>query len=172
MVDGIHNSVVESDVVPLPNAPTGSRKNFAGNAFIVQERTLSDASDGAREYDYTRERRWRIVNPRANKHYASDRAPGYGLGVKGAVAPLLTNPDGWVGMRAPFAKKSLWVVKDVEIGEKKGGTTRMWPSGKYVPQTRKEPEDSIGKWVYEGEGRIEDEDIIIFLTIGKSMTRF
>ena len=162
MVDGIHNSVVESDVVPLPNAPTGSRKNFAGNAFIVQERTLSDASDGAREYDYTRERRWRIVNPRANKHYASDRAPGYGLGVKGAVAPLLTNPDGWVGMRAPFAKKSLWVVKDVE--DDKGG--RMWPAGKYVPQTRESPEDSIGKWV-EGEKKVDDKDLLVYVTVGE-----
>ena len=47
MVDGLNNSVVESDVIPLPNAPTGSKENYAGNAFVVVERTIADAREGA-----------------------------------------------------------------------------------------------------------------------------
>jgi primary-amine oxidase len=48
-----------------------------------------------------------------------------------------------------------------------GGTVRMWPAGKYVPQTREEPKDSVGSWV-EGEMGVEDEDILVYLTVGKS----
>ncbi|KAF8520966.1 hypothetical protein JB92DRAFT_2828019 [Gautieria morchelliformis] len=40
MVDGLRKSVIESDTVPLPNAPTGSVDNWAGNTLIMQERTL------------------------------------------------------------------------------------------------------------------------------------
>jgi primary-amine oxidase len=41
----------------------------------------------------------------------------------------------------------------------------MWPAGKYVPQTRETPEDSIGEWVKGGES-IEGEDILVYLTVG------
>ena len=172
MVDGLHNSVIESDIIPLPNAPTGSKENFAGNAFIVVEKTISDAREGAREYDFERERRWRIVNPRANKHYSSGVAPGYVVGMKGAATRLLAREDGWAARRAAFAKKSLWVVRDMEIseGDRRGGTERLWPAGKYVPQTREEPEESVGKWVNEGEGKIDDEDIVLFLTLGTCLS--
>ena len=62
-----------------------------------------------------------------------------------------------------FATKAVWVVKDVE--GPKGG--RLWPSGKYVPQTRGEPEESVSKWIQSG-GSIENEDIVLFFTIGGS----
>lgn len=166
MVDGVCNSVVESDVVPLPNAPTGSAENYAGNAFVVVERTISDAKEGAREYDFEKERRWRVVNTRSERHYASGLAPGYVVGMKGAATRLLALEDGWAARRAAFAKKALWVVRDVEDSDR-GGTKRMWPAGKYVPQTRSEPDESVGKWVIGGEGKIDDEDILLFLTLGE-----
>jgi primary-amine oxidase len=170
MVDGLHNSVVESSIIPLPNAPTGSKENYAGNAFVVKERTIAHAREGARDYDFDEDRRWRIVNTRVGKHYASGRAPGYVIGMKGAATRLLAREDGWAARRAAFAKKALWVVKDVEVGEgtegEVGGTTRMWPAGKYVPQTREEPEQSVGRWVQNDSGSLEDEDIVLFLTLG------
>ncbi|KAF7289376.1 Amine oxidase [Mycena indigotica] len=73
----------------------------------------------------------------------------------------MTAHDGWVGRRATFAKKPVWVCRDVE--GVKGG--RMWAAGNYVPQTKQAPEDSIGEWV-KGEESIEDEDLLVFLTIG------
>lgn len=82
--------------------------------------------------------------------------------MKGAVLPLLEKPDSWIARRASFAHKQLWVVRDEE-GPK---GSRIFPSGKYVPQTREEPEDSVGKWVKEGNGSIENEDIVLFLTLG------
>ncbi|KAJ7099470.1 copper amine oxidase [Mycena belliarum] len=157
MVDGIHNSLVETDIMPAP-APTGSAENFAGNAFTATDTVLKTAA--AREHEAGRERRWRVVNP-ARTHYSTKRAVGYGLGVKGAAVQLMTQHDGWVGRRATFTKKALWVCRDEEGA--KGG--RMWPAGKYVPQTRDAPADSIGNWVEDGAS-IENEDILVYLTVG------
>ncbi|KIL00836.1 hypothetical protein PAXRUDRAFT_128981 [Paxillus rubicundulus Ve08.2h10] len=161
MLDGINNSVIESDIVSL-DAPTGSKENFAGNGFVVKERVLEDQiKDGARDFDWASDRRWKIANS-AKTHYASGKPASYQIMMKEGLLPLLSKPDSWVARRASFAHKALWVVKDVE--GPKGG--RMWPSGKYVPQTREEPEDSVGKWVKEGKGSIDNDDIVLYLTVG------
>lgn len=161
MVDGLYNSVVESDIVPL-SAPTGSKENFAGNGFVVKDRVLkSQVQDGARDFDWARERRWRITNG-ARTHEASGKAASYAIMMKGGVLPLMAHTDSWVARRASFAHKTLWVVRDKEGVD----GSRMWPSGKYVPQTREEPEDSVGKWVKDGNGSIENEDIVLYLTVG------
>jgi len=159
MVDGLNNSLVESDVVPIPDE-TGSAGNFAGNGFTIQDKVLKDQSEGARDYNFDTERRWKIINP-ARKHYSSGREVGYVIGVKAASTRLMPREDGWAATRAAFAKKALWVIKDVE--DPKGG--RMWPSGKYVPQTREDPQDSVGQWV-KSPGNIENEDLLVYITVG------
>lgn len=159
MIDGLSNSIVETDVLRL-DATTGSNGNFAGNAFITQDKVLKVQSEGARDYNFDTERRWKITNP-ARKHYSSGKDVGYTIGMKGAASGLLAREDGWAAKRAAFAKKALWVVKDVE--DAKGG--RMWPAGKYVPQTREEPEDSVGQWV-KGDDNIENEDVLLYITVG------
>lgn len=159
MVDGLQNSVVETDVVSSP-AAVGSESNFAGNAFMTKTQTLK--VEGSRDYDWGGDRRWKIVNPN-RQHYASGQDVGYGIGMKGGLVPLLAHSESWVSQRAKFATKPIWVVKDKE--EEGKGTARMWPSGKYVPQSRGEPDDSIGKWVDE-KASIEAEDIVLFLTFG------
>lgn len=161
MLDGIRNSVVEYEAISH-DAPTGSKENFAGNAFYVKERVLTDqVKDGARDFEWPLERRWKIANLNRT-HYASGKPSSYQIVMKGGALPLLAKSDSWVARRASFAHKALWVVKDVE--GPKGG--RVWPSGKYVPQTREEPEDSVGRWVKEGQGSIDGEDIVLYLTVG------
>lgn len=159
MIDGINNSVVESDVVPLPNALTGSDLNFAGNAFIQEDTVLK--KEAGRHWDWEKERKWKIVNP-ARKHYSSGKDVGYVVGIKGGVTPMMARKDGWALKRAQFVNYPVWVCRDVEGA--KG--SRMWPAGKYVPQTRESPTDSIGAWV-KGEQNVENEDILVYLTIGK-----
>ena len=161
MVDGLANSVLETDVVPSP-APVGSPENFAGNAFTTKEQILK--MEGSRDYDWAADRRWKIIN-KSSRHYASGEYPGYGIHVKGAGISLLAKEGSWVSRRAEFASKPLWVVRDKEA--EKGSTERIWPSGKYVPQSRGEGNDSIGKWVEE-KASVEHEDILLFLTVGKS----
>lgn len=161
MIDGLKNSVVETDITPLPDAPTASSANFAGNAFVPQDTIIK--TEAGRMYDYGKERRWRIINS-GRKHYSSGHPVGYILGVKGGATPMMVRPDSWAAKRASFLKKTFWVCRDVEAED--SGTIRMWPAGKYVPQTREEPKDSVGSWV-DGEMNVEDEDILVYLTVGK-----
>lgn len=158
MIDGLHNSVVETDVVPLPDAPAGSSHNYSGNSFITQDTVVKVES--GRSHDYQKDRRWKIVNP-ARKHYSSGTDVGYVIGMKGGATPVMARPDSWVLRRAEFLNDALWVCREVE--GPKGG--RMWPAGKYVPQTREEPDDSVCKWV-QSKGNVENEDILLYLTIG------
>lgn len=159
MVDGLQNAVIESDIVPL-NAPTGSEANYAGNGFSSHDRVLQ--TETGRPYDLSKERRWKIVNTH-RKHYASGKDCGYAIGLKGAVAPMMMQPDSLAARRASFLANTLWVCRDVE-GEGTG-SERIWPSGKYVPQSRGEPSDCIAKWV-AGEKAIVDEDILVYVTLG------
>ncbi|KAI0044568.1 hypothetical protein FA95DRAFT_1562098 [Auriscalpium vulgare] len=161
MIDGLANSVIETDVLPVP-FPTGSTENFAGNGFVTHDHRLRAASEGGRAWDAAADRRWRIVNP-AHTHYATGHPVGYAVGVKGGATPFLPRPDGWVGRRATFAHKTLWVVRERE--DAAGG--RMWPSGKYVPQARDEPVDSLARWAREdGEESIDGEDVLVYVTVG------
>ncbi|KAH9847764.1 peroxisomal copper amine oxidase [Lenzites betulinus] len=160
MVDGLRNSVVETDILPLPGAPLGSAANHYGNAFIAQSTPVARASDGARDFDFARDRRWSIMNPKRT-HAASKRNAGYSIMGKGAAAPLMALDGSVVAKRAGFAKRSLWVVKDVE--GPKGG--RMWPSGKYVPQTRDSPEDALPNWA-TGDDSLLEEDLLVYITMG------
>ena len=161
MIDGLNNTVVESDIIPLDEL-TGSTDNFAGNGFYVQDTTI--AKETGRPYDFSKDRRWRIVN-NARTHYASGKAAGYSIGIKGGALPLLAKPDGWIGKRAGLLTNTVWVVRDVEDVQVNEGSLRMWPAGKYVPQTREEPQDSVRGWVKNGQS-VVDEDLLVFVTIG------
>lgn len=161
MIDGLSNTLVETDVVPL-DAPTGSIYNFAGNGFITRETPITSQKDGARKYDITKDRRWVITNPN-HQHPASKKNVGYVIGMKGGVVQTLAKPDSVVVKRAGFISSDLWVVKENE-GPK--GSARMWPAGKYVPGTRgEETNDHITKWA-QGDDNIANEDIIVFASVG------
>ena len=75
--------------------------------------------------------------------------------------------EGFLGSNAPkhgqLACLHLTDIADVEKEGIDGG--RIWPAGKYVPQTRGDPENSLGPWSKEN-ATIENEDIIVFLTLG------
>ncbi|KAI0065136.1 hypothetical protein BV25DRAFT_1880805 [Artomyces pyxidatus] len=161
MVDGLSNSVIETDVHPVP-FPTGSEGNFAGNAFATHDKVLQTAREGARSWDAAADRRWRIVN-NGRKHYSTQEPVGYSIGVKGGAVPFLPRDDGWVGRRATFARNTVWVVR-----EKEGAFgSRMWPSGKYVPQAREEAKDSVSRWVRDdGEESLENQDLLVYVTVG------
>ncbi|KAI0299979.1 peroxisomal copper amine oxidase [Multifurca ochricompacta] len=154
--------VIETDVLPVA-AEYGSPENFAGNAFQVHDRVLKRASEGAREWDASTDRRWRIASA-GKKHYASGQLTGYSIGIKGGATPSLPRPEGWVGRRATFTHNTLWVVHEKEDAREGG---RMWPSGKFVPQGREEPVDSLARWVRDdGDANIENEDVLVYVTIG------
>ncbi|KAK0479798.1 copper amine oxidase [Armillaria novae-zelandiae] len=123
MIDCINNSTIESNVVPLPNASTGSDLNFGGNAFIQEDTVLK--KEAGRDWDWEKEQKWKIVNL-ARQHYSSRKDVGYVVRVKGGVTLMMARKDGWALKRAEFLNYPVWVCRDVEGA--KG--SRMWPAGK------------------------------------------
>lgn len=159
MIDGLRNTVVETDIVPVA-APVGSALNHAGNGFTARSVPIAAAADGARDFDLAADRRWSIVNP-ARTHAVSGRPTGYTIMGKGGVTPLMAQDGSWVARRARWAQKALWVVKDVEGPH----GSRVWPSGKYVPGSRDANPDSVTKWA-QGDESLEGEDVLLYLTLG------
>lgn len=165
MVDGLSNTVVETDIIPLPDASTGSSLNHAGNAFTTRSFAISKQREGGRDFELATDRRWSITNP-SRKHPVSGKPVSYSIMGKGVVTPLMARPDSWVGKRAGFAQKALWVIKDKE-GPK---GSRVWPSGKYVPGSRDAAPDSVVKWAEEDEN-LSGEDILLYLTLGTCLSQ-
>ncbi|KAG9049364.1 hypothetical protein FS837_010578, partial [Tulasnella sp. UAMH 9824] len=161
MIDGLQNTVVESDVEAVSD-PTGSAENHAGNAFVSKDVRVARSSEGIRDYNAAVDRRWKIVNP-TKKHFASGKEVGYGIMAKGAWETLKCAENAWARKRAAFAEHSVWVVKDVEG---RNGSERLWPAGKYVPQTRDNPKDSVLSWTGGPEESLEGQDVVVFLTVG------
>lgn len=159
MVDGLANTVVETDIVPV-DAPTGSPQNHAGNGFTTRSRAITRAGDGARHFELATDRRWAITHA-ARRHPVTGKPTGYTIMGKGGVTPLMARGDSWVAKRARWAERALWVVRDEE-GPR---GSRVWPSGKYVPGSRAENPDSVTHWV-QGDASLEGADVLLYLTLG------
>lgn len=154
MLDGINNSVVETDVVPS-DAPTGSEDNWAGNSFETRKTILSTTADGVRDAAPQLTRTWSIVNE-GKLHYASRQPAGYKI-MAAQMPPLLAKPDSIVAKRAPFAQHSLWCAPY--------DPQQLYPAGKYVPQTQETPKDAITSFV-DGNRNIRNTDVAVWLTWG------
>ncbi|GAA6021237.1 hypothetical protein JCM11491_001519 [Sporobolomyces phaffii] len=154
MIDGIKNTVVESEVRALA-APTGSDENWAGNGFYSTKKELKTTAEGARQADPFQGRQWTMTNPN-KKHYSSGANVGYKIVCKD-TPPLLPHTDSLVGRRATFAKNTLWVTPYAD-GD-------LYPAGKYPTQTPFAPEDSLEHWM-KGDRSIENEDVVVWYTFG------
>jgi primary-amine oxidase len=122
----------------------------------INEATI--APGWCEEKNLTPSSRWTIIN-KQKCHYASGKAVGYALAVRGACTELLAKADSWAAKRAAFATKALWVARDADDDK------RVWPAGRYVPQTQENPKDSVLSWC-QGNESVDGEDIVIFLTTG------
>ncbi|KAH9808730.1 copper amine oxidase [Melampsora americana] len=154
MIDGLNNSVLKTDIIPLPN-PTGSIENYLGNGFITEKTVLKTTDEGAQDYDHDRDRTWTIINP--NKlHYSTKEPIGYKISCKDQPK-MLVNMNSMVSKRAPFAKHDLFVTPYVD--------NQFYPAGKFVTGTTSAPEDSIDNWL-KGSKKIDNQDIVVYLTYG------
>ncbi|KAJ7864469.1 copper amine oxidase [Mycena olivaceomarginata] len=146
-----------TDIAPSAH-PTGSAENFAGNAFTATDTVLTRAS--ARTYEPDTERRLAHRNPRA-----AALQHGEGRGVRARRQGRGGAADG-APRRVGRAARTVCDAAGVGV-PRRGERERRADvaAGKYVPQTREAPEDSIGEWVKGGES-IEGEDILVYLTVG------
>ncbi|PWY98606.1 hypothetical protein BCV70DRAFT_34424 [Testicularia cyperi] len=155
-IDGPNNSVIEQKVHAIPY-DTGSPENYAGNAFTTTKTVLQTSKQAMRDANPAEERSWLLVNE-SHKHYASGSPVGYKIWSPNFV-PFYCKPDSFVARRAPFAKHHFWAVPYAE--------DRLYPAGKYVPQTYDAPADSLERWAHE-DANIANSDLIAFITFGTS----
>ncbi|MEV4435728.1 primary-amine oxidase [Streptomyces sp. NPDC049585] len=147
-VDGLHNTVEEIDVVPVPAGPD----NPQGNAFTTRTTVIADSADGGRLADPTTGRRWRILNPASRNRMGQPVA--YTL-VPQPGPVLLARPGSPVARRMAYGTKHLWVTRH--------RADRRYPAGEYPNQ---HPGDGgLPQWTTGGES-LENTELTVWHTFG------
>jgi primary-amine oxidase len=136
-VDGPHNSVEEIDVV-----------GDGGSGIIARTTLLTGEVDAQRVADPAASRRWRIFNPATGTAYSL---------LPTAAVRLLADPETWIGRRAGFAAKSLWVTPDTR-GQRR-------PAGEYPSQSR--GGGGLPEWTADDRS-VVDTDVVVWHTFGVS----
>lgn len=149
MLDGLQNSVVETNIVPEQD----KKKNRWGNAFKAVDTLLHNEVEAQR--DIERDRTWKIINP--NVHNAvNGRAVGYEIcpGMS-ANSLLLADPDSSIARRAAFARHHLWVTPY--------HPDEQFPSGDYPNQHAGTA--GLTAWTQAGRS-IENAILNVWYTVG------
>ncbi len=147
-VDGPNNTVVECDTVVPPAGP----ENPYGNAFFVQETPLKTELQAQRDFDFSKMRYWKVVNPGSMNWVGTPT--GYKLEARSPVFPF-THPDSPSGRRGRFIQHQLWVTPfDAE---------QRYPAGEFVNQST--GDDGLAAWTAE-DRPIENTDIVLWHSFG------
>jgi primary-amine oxidase len=147
-IDGVRNSVVESNSRALP---TGAQ-NPSGNAFVMEETPLRREREAARSVSMQTARTWSIVNPAVKN--VLGYAASYIL-VPGANAIPYIAPTSRVRKRAGFVDHQFWATRY--------NPSEMSAAGAYPNQSG--GGDGLPKWAANNEP-IENEDLVVWYTLG------
>jgi primary-amine oxidase len=146
MVDGLRNTVVECDSVPLPPGPD----NPHGNAWEVRSTPIRCEAEARRTVDQAVARFWRIENP--SRRNALGDPVAYRL-EPGPGTPPFYQPGAHAIRRAGFATANLWVTAyDPSQRFAAGDYPYQHPGGTGLPE-----------WV-KADRRLEDADIVVWHT--------
>ncbi|WP_134704570.1 primary-amine oxidase [Ammoniphilus sp. YIM 78166] len=148
MLDGVHNSLVESHTVAEKPGP----ENPNYNAFYTVSKTFKTESESVSNIDLASQKTWKIVNPNS-KNYLGQPV-GYKLVTGENCFPFATD-EATVIQRAGFIKNHLHVTKFDQ--------NQMYASGKYPNQSK--GGDSLEHYV-KADREIENEDIVVWYTMG------
>jgi primary-amine oxidase len=148
-VDGAgHNTVIctESEALPV------SDQNPHGLALTQRATPLRFESDGVQDYDWHRQRAWKVINQ------ASENRLGGPVSYKlepGAAIPSLLPTDSPVLRRARAIEHDLWVTPY--------SPDERWPCGEFPNQSL----DDRGLPVWTAQDRpIQDADIVLWYVFG------
>ncbi|WP_200840769.1 primary-amine oxidase [Geminicoccus flavidas] len=148
-VDGPNNTVVECDTVA---EPMGSAENPYGNAFYVVQKPLKTELEARRDFDFAKQRYWKIVNPE-KKNWVGTPV-GFKLETPSAVQAF-THPDSPSGKRGRFIQHHLWVTPY--------HPDERYPAGEFVNQST--GDDSVETWTDQNRP-IENTDIVLWHSFG------
>ena len=147
-VDGEGNTVMEVDSRALPV----SADNPYGLAVVTESTPVRSESEAARDFDWGRQRSWKVVNP--NKTNRLGTNPAYKL-VPSASIPPLMDPESPQYLRAPVIGHTVWVTRQHD--------DERWPCGDYPTQS--EYDDGMTRWIADDEP-LENTDIVLWYVFG------
>jgi primary-amine oxidase len=140
-IDGEHNTVVETDVVPTD-----------GHAWEQTENVVD--AEGSRDAAAASGRRWRVINSAVRN--AVGEPVGYEL-VPAGTPTLLAAPDSSVAQRAAFARHPIWVTAyDPAEIHAAGDCANLHPGGAGLPS-----------WVRQ-QRPVVDRDVVLWHSFGST----
>jgi primary-amine oxidase len=147
-IDGEANSVLEVDSI----APPVSAENPHGLALVLQSTPIRSEAEAARDYDWSTQRSWKIVNPNKRNKHGVD--VGYKL-VPGACFPAMMDPSTPQYLRAPIIGHQLWVTQN--------DADERWPCGNYPTQST--VDTGITEWIKD-DAPLERTDVVLWYVFG------
>lgn len=147
-VDGDANSVYEVDSIPEPDPAL----NPHHNAWITRDSLIESEADGARDWEHSTARYWKIVNPSVINELGDP--VGYKL-MPRDVVPSMLQPGSYIYDRARFVQHKLWVTK-FDADEK-------YAAGNYPYQSP----DAQGLPEYlADDASLVNTDVVLWYTVG------
>lgn len=148
MLDGVKNSVVETETHAEPPGPNNPHLN----GFYPVSRVFEKEQEAARILDLPTQRTWKIINK--NSKNIVGQPVGYKI-LPGENCLPFAHDDSSVMKRAGFLKNHLYVTPfDAD---------EMYATGKYPYQHK--GGDGLPKYI-EQNRNIDDEDIVVWYTMG------
>jgi primary-amine oxidase len=147
-VDGMNNSICESEFKPLPI----SADNPYGVAFGTQQTLIQSESEGARDANAATQRTWKVFNPMKLNQVGEPTA--YKLELP-QTPLLLADPSSCIYQRAGYATHGLWITQYNQLEKYASGNYPNQHSGgdgvsKYVQQNRPIINQPIVLWATFG----------------------
>lgn len=147
-VDGPGNSVYEVDSIPEPDPA----RNPHRNAWITRDTLVASEADGARDWNWSTGRYWKIANPSRRNELGIPVA--YKL-VPKDVVPVMVQEGSYIYDRARFLQHNLWVTR-YDPAEK-------FAAGDYIYQSA--DTQGLPEFV-AGDEPLEDSDVVLWYTLG------
>jgi primary-amine oxidase len=147
-IDGDANTVMETDSA----APPVSEDNPYGLALVTRSTPIRSEAESARDYDWSTQRGWSVVNPGKVNKYGTN--VGYKL-VPGGCFPAMMDPSTPQYLRAPVIGHNLWVTK-YSVDER-------WPASAY--QYLSTVDTGISEWIKDGAS-LENTDVVLWYVFG------
>ena len=147
-IDGADNTVHATDSEALPTGPG----NPYGLAMVQRSTPLRTEAEGKQDYDWHRQRAWKVVNEGATNRLGTPTA--YKL-VPGGALPALIDKASPVFERAQVIGHTLWVTPYAE--------DERWPCGEMPTQSA--ADTGLPVWT-QANRPIEDTDVVLWYVFG------
>ncbi|WP_460353888.1 primary-amine oxidase [Mycobacterium sp. ZZG] len=147
-IDGPGNSVYEVDSVPEPDPALNPHRN----AWITKDTVVASEACGARDWNWSTGRYWKITNPSKTNELGIPVA--YKL-VPKDIVPVMVQEGSYIYDRARFLQHNLWVTKY--------DPAERFAAGDYMYQSA--DVQGLPEFIAD-DAPLENTDVVLWYTLG------